>query len=199
MSKKIIFAVIPIIILACNLPGGIMPVSTPNYIATITAQAALLAQQTMVSSAQTVSPLIVPTEAIIQPTIAAAVPPTEGIIQSNLPTVTMDGGTGYVFSSGAMTKDERDIWWNAAQFVPDRTVRMVSLGIINSPADINSLTFAGTPQAVFEPVIGEGYGIEISNNNEKKYAVIRVMKIENDGKITFDWVYPYNGSVTINP
>ncbi len=198
MSKKILFAVIPIIILACNLPGGLMPVSTPNYIATITAQAALLAQQTMVSSAQTPSPLIVPTEAIIQPTVAAA-PPAEAVIQSSLPTVTMDGGTGYVFSSQAMTKDERDIWWNAAQFVPERTVRMVSLGIINSPADVNSLTFAGASPAVFEPVIGEGYGIEISSNNEKKYGVIRVMKIESDGKITFDWVYPYNGSVTSNP
>ncbi|MBK7453022.1 MAG: hypothetical protein IPJ46_04665 [Anaerolineales bacterium] len=189
MSKKILFAVIPIIILACNLPGGLMPVSTPNYIATITAQAALLAQQTMVSSAQTPSPLIVPTEAIIQPTVAAA-PPAEAVIQSSLPTVTMDGGTGYVFSSQALTKDERDIWWNAAQFVPERKVRMVSLGIINSPADVNSLTFAGASPAVFEPVIGEGYGIEISSNNEKKYAIIRVMKIESDGKITFDWVYP---------
>ncbi|MBK8420017.1 hypothetical protein [Candidatus Villigracilis saccharophilus] len=198
MSKKILFAVIPIIILACNIPGGLMPVSTPNYIATITAQAALLAQQTMVSSAQTASPLIVPTEAVIQPTVAAA-PPPEAVIQSNLPTVTMDGGTGYVFSSQAMTKDERDIWWNAAQFVPERTVRMVSLGIINSPSDINSLTFAGAWQAIFEPVIGEGYGVEISSNDEKKYAVIRVMKIESDGKITFDWVYPYNGPVTSNP
>ncbi len=198
MSKKILFAVIPIMMLACNLPGGIMPVSTPDYVATITAQAALLAQQTMVSSAQTASPLIVPTEPVIQPTVAA-VPSAEAVIQSNLPTVTMDGGTGYVFSSGAMTKDERDIWWNAAQFVPERTVRMVSLGIINSPADINSLTFAGASPAVFEPVIGEGYGIEISSNNKKKYAVIRVMKIESDGKITFDWVYPYNGPVTINP
>ena len=198
MSKKILFAVIPIIILACNIPGGIMPVSTPDYVATITAQAALLAQQTMVSSAQTATPLIVPTEAINQPTVAA-VPPTEAVIQSNLPTVTMDGGTGYVFSSQALTKDERDIWWNAAQFVPERTVRMVSLGIINSPADVNSLTFVGAPQAVFEPVIGEGYGVEISSNNEKKYAVIRVMKIESDGKITFDWVYPYHGPVTSNP
>ncbi len=198
MSKKILFAVIPIIMLACNLPGGIIPVSTPDYVATITAQAALLAQQTMVSSAQTASPLSVPTEQVIQSTVAA-VPPTVAIIQSNLPTVTMDGGTGYVFSSQAMTKDERDIWWNAAQFVPERTVRMVSLGIINSPADINSLTFAGASPGIFEPVIGEGYGIEISSNGEKKYAVIRVMKIESDGKITFDWVYPYNGPVTINP
>ena len=198
MSKKLLFAVIPIIILACNLPGGIMPVGTPDYVATITAQAALLAQQTMVSSAQTASPLIVPTEAVIQPTVAAA-PPPEAVIQSNLPTVTMDGGTGYVFSSQALTKDERDIWWNAAQFVPERKVRMVSLGIINSPADVNSLTFAGAWQAIFEPVIGEGYGVEISSNDEKKYAVIRVMKIESDGKITFDWVYPYNGPVTSNP
>ena len=44
-SNKIFFSLLAIItILACNVPGGVTPTSPPNFVATITAQAALLVQ-----------------------------------------------------------------------------------------------------------------------------------------------------------
>ena len=169
--------------MACNLPAG----PTPTVLQPPT-QAILPPVDPVQSATQSV-----------QPPPTAPLPPTEVVIQSNLPTVTMDGGTGYIFSSGQLTHDDRDIWWNALQFVPASGYRMVSLGIINSPADVGSLTFANESPQVFEPVLGEGFGVEITRDNQKTYAVIRVLRVDGERRISFDWVYPFNGAVTINP
>jgi hypothetical protein len=47
-SNRILFSILAIVaILACNVPGGQPPTSTPDFVATITAQAALLSQPTI--------------------------------------------------------------------------------------------------------------------------------------------------------
>ncbi len=76
---------------------------------------------------------------------------------------------------------------------------MASLGMITSPADVEEITFAGQSPPVFVPVVGEGFAMEIARGNETNYAVIRVVAIDGDRKITFDWVYPYGGRVTHGP
>ena len=44
-SHRIFFSILAVItILACNVPGGVTPTSPPDFVATITAQAALLVQ-----------------------------------------------------------------------------------------------------------------------------------------------------------
>ena len=44
-SRRIFFSILAVItILACNVPGGVTPTSPPDFVATITAQAALLVQ-----------------------------------------------------------------------------------------------------------------------------------------------------------
>jgi len=172
-----------IAIMACNLPSA----PTPAVI-----------QPTQELPQPTQSAPIAPTEPAPQPA-AEIIQATQTVIQTNLPTMTLEGGTGYIFSTGQTSKDDRDIWWNAVQFVPNTGYRWTSLGIISSPSDVIGLTFTGQSPSVFEPVIGEGYGMEIIRNNETKYAVIRVINIDSDRKVTFDWVYPFAGPVTINP
>lgn len=123
----------------------------------------------------------------------------EAAIQTNLPVVVLEGGSGYIFSASQISKDDRDVWWNAVQFVPATGCRMVSLGKIGSPAEIQEITFQGEPAPVLVPAIGEGFGLEISRDDQITYAVIRVVKIDADRSIAFDWVYPYLGKVTIIP
>jgi hypothetical protein len=47
--------------------------------------------------------------------------------------------------------------------------------------------------------VGEGFGIEIGRGNELTYAVIRVVQIDSERAISFDWVYPFEGNVTAGP
>lgn len=186
--------------LACNIPAGIPPTPAPDYAATITAQAILLAQRTP-SASQPDVPTPAATAVQVQPSSLppTTVPaPTEGVIQSDLPKVTLPGGNGYIFSSQLTSKDDRDIWWNGVQFVPDRTVRMVSLGMIDNPVSVAALSFSGQSPNVLTPVIGEGFGLEIDRDGQMQYAVIRVMQIDAQAAVTFDWVYPFNGSVSSN-
>ena len=163
------FLILPLFIFACNLPLGI------TASADGTAEA-----KTIQSTLQTVAT-------------------NDAVIQTSLPVVVLEGGAGYIFSTGQITKDDRDVWWNAVQFVPDTGCRMVSLGKIGNPAEIQEITFQGEPALVLVPVVGEGFGIEISRDNRIDYAVIRVVKIDADRSIAFDWVYPYLGKVTIIP
>ena len=122
-------------------------------------------------------------------------------LKTDLPTVTMPGGTGYIFSTQAITSGpevDRDVWWNAAEFVPDK--RMVSLGLISSPADVNEISTAEMAFGGFEPQIGEGFAIEIQRDDQTSYAIIRVLSIVESADnvtITFDWVYPFRSNVIV--
>ncbi len=111
------------------------------------------------------------------------------------PTVVMLAGSGYIFSAQQISKEDRDIWWNAVQFVPSRDCSMVSLGKVNSLENIKTISFTGEKALVVVPTIGEGFGIEISRNNEIKYAIIRVIEIDTEFTITFEYIYPYLGKV----
>lgn len=175
-------AVFVIAILACSLPARPAPVAVqpPQAAPVDTVQAAAPTPQTVIATPEVILPTAVPE------------------IVTNLPIVVMEGGTGYIFSSGQVTKDDRDIWWNAAQFVPARECRMISLGVVD-PTGVNSLTFSGVTPTTFEPALGETYGIEITRNNGKTYAIIRVVKIDAERRVTFDWIYPFAGAATSNP
>jgi len=173
-------AALAIAILACNLPAS--PVSVQP-----TQEVISQPQAVPVDTPQTV----IATPEVILPT---AVPE----IATNLPIVVMEGGSGYIFSTKEITKDDRDIWWNAVQFVPAGGYRMVSLGFVD-PTSVNSLTLSGATPTTFEPARGEAFGIEIARDNGKTYAIIRVVKIDSERRVTFDWIYPFAGAVPSNP
>ncbi len=145
----------------------------------------------------TVTPTFIPW--IYAPTIAPpqATPPG-GIIQTNLPTVTMQGGTGYIFPTRQITSGpgaDRDIWWNASQILPDRSKSMVSLGLISSPADVTRVSFANTAD-IFVPTLGEGYALKIDRDGKVSYAIFRIVAMPSERTLTFDYVYPFTGQVT---
>lgn len=173
-------------VIACNMPAGSTPINIqpPQVLPT----------QNDMPPVESTQPVAASPEALV--TTPA---PAEAVIQTNLPTITLDGGTGYIFSTQQTTKDDRDIWWNAVQIVPNTGYRIVSLGVINSPLDVGALTFPNQSPAFLEPVIGEAFGLEINRDNAKTYAIIRVIKMDSERRVTFDWVYPFNGAVTINP
>jgi hypothetical protein len=116
-------------------------------------------------------------------------------IQPTHPIVVMLAGSGYIFSTQQISKEDRDIWWNAVQFVPSRDSSMVSLGKVNSLENINTISFTGEKALVLVPTIGEGFGVEISRNNELNYAIIRVIEIDSEFTITFEYIYPFLGKV----
>jgi hypothetical protein len=110
---------------------------------------------------------------------------------------TMNGGTGYIFSTGRITQGmgvDRDIWWNSREFVPGK--RMYSLGQISNVLDIAQIASGHFKFKAFEPELQEGYAVEIKRNQETTYAIIQVISIAEDRSITFEWRYPYDGQVT---
>jgi len=123
-------------------------------------------------------------------------PPGGEVIQTDLPTFTLEGGMGYAFAARQVTNDDWDVYWNNDQLLPrNRTVtRMVSLGIISSPADVTTVSFAA-PADVFTPTLGEGFALEIDRDNAITYAIIRLVAMDPAAGLTFDFVYPYTGGV----
>ena len=195
MQRKLIraYLLVPvalaIAILACNLPASSSPLTLqPTQI--VSTQTEPIPVETIQAAA--------PTQQVVIASPEAIVPTSVPEIVTNLPVVVMEGGNGYIFSTQQITNDDRDIWWNGIEFVPAGGYRMVSLGNIN-PLDVNALTFAGVTPLTFEPVLGDAYGIEITRDNRKTYAIIRVVKVDAKRRVTFDWVYPFAGAVTSNP
>jgi hypothetical protein len=178
------FAATTMSVFACNLPAAAPPATEPPV------STAMPTDANSLNPTDAISPI--PTDA--NPPI-----PTEQAIESDLPFVTLEGGSGYIFSSQLVSTDDRDIWWNAVQLVPGSVDRMVSLGIISTPAEVQEITFPGQTETTLVPAVGEGFGIEISRGNELTYAVIRVLQIDGERAITFDWVYPFGGIVTAGP
>lgn len=139
------------------------------------------------------------------PITESSIPPAPTLgeqtyIDTDLPTVSMLGGTGYIFSTQQnIAEGDRDIWWNSYGIIPGRQgdnmyARMISLGQIGVPTNVDQISIAGMTDAELEPVPGEGIAIEIDRDGVIKYAIIRVVSI-NDRVLTFDWVYPFAGEV----
>ncbi len=120
---------------------------------------------------------------------------SKATIQPTRQSVVMFAGSGYIFTTQQISKEDRDIWWNAVQFVPSRDCSMVSLGKVNSLENINTISFTGEKALVIVPTIREGFGVEISRNSELKYAIIRVIEIDSEFTITFEYIYPFLGKV----
>jgi len=140
-----------------------------------------------------------PTPDTAGPALTGEAPTEDAIPLSGLPVAVLEGGSGYIFSTGQVSKDDRDVWWNAAQLVPDTTCRMISLGPIGNPADILEIAFPAETPGTVEPRVGEGYALEVSCRSAVEYAVIKAVKIDADLRITFEWVYPFGGKVTAAP
>jgi hypothetical protein len=91
-SNKILFSIIAVIaILACNVPGGITPTNTPDLVATITAQAALLVQPPQEGQPSQQIIVISATPAPIQSTqvvLTETPAPTATIALTSTPSVT---------------------------------------------------------------------------------------------------------------
>ena len=128
-------------------------------------------------------------------------PPTseQPFIETELPTFSMSGGSGYIFSTQQSSSEDRDIWWNSSGIVPSALitvsyVRLESLGQIGSPAEVAQINTQGMISEEFEPVLGEGFAIEIERDGVFQYAIIRVVSLENR-ILTFDWVYPFAGEI----
>jgi hypothetical protein len=108
----------------------------------------------------------------------------------------MDGGTGYLFPTGEITSGDnadRDIWWNASQFVP--ATLMGSLGRIENLSTVNEITASSLTFGTFVPAIGEAFAVEVSRDGQVTYGLMRVVNIDSEMVITFKWVYPFAGQV----
>jgi hypothetical protein len=198
-----IFAPILIIIFlltaACALPVTLTVGATPVPVDVEATLIAIGVQQTLSALSPNPADNLSATEAVLPP----AVLPTEPVaqvntplpVESHLPKVTMTGGTGYIFSTGQVTVDDRDIWWNALQFVPASGYRMVLLGQIGSPDSIQGVTFPKETPTTHTISQGEGYAVELKRDGKVEYAVLRVLSIDSGMAVTFDLVYPYLGEV----
>jgi hypothetical protein len=185
INKRLTLLIILIsIVYACNLSSRTAQTQKTQII-TKTIESQLLPTRNIIVNTATIqqSPTMTNTKEII----------------TTLPIIELEGGNGYIFFNKTITHDDRDIWWNAVQFVPVSSNRMVSLGIIENPSEVKNSVFNSAKGGSYEAKVGEGFGVEISRNNEIKYAIIRVIKIDDKRKITFDWIYPFEGSVKINP
>lgn len=131
-------------------------------------------------------------------------PPDSLTAEPGLPTTTLDGGTGFIFADEQIVSGpgvERDIWWNNVQLCPSNSypfVGIVSLGQVGSLTEIDQIskgemTIGGCP---FEPVVGQGFALEIDRDGEVEYALMRVLNFGSDRQITFEWVFPFEGEVT---
>ena len=118
----------------------------------------------------------------------------ENVIKpSGAPQISLEGGTGYLFQSASIVSGsaERDIWWNAIFVVPGSS--MVSLGILDSPSDVAQISISALKRDQIEPVPGEVYAVEVLSAN--KYAIVRVLSIDSGPKITFEYIYPFEGEL----
>lgn len=173
---KIALAILLFASLACNIPSNDPSIPDPDP-----------------TIANEVEPE--PSE-VYQPDV-----PTEDtldIIETNLPTVTMNGGSGYIFSTQSSTSGQgadRDIWWNSVEFIMSRSSNIISLGEINSPSEVTQISISETSDNNVRPAIGEGFAIRIVRDGTVTYAIIRILTVTPFESITFDWIYPYVGQV----
>lgn len=180
--------------LACNLPGA-QPSPTsppkPTLPPSQPTQPPATQPATLQPPKLTLQPQPTQPPATLQPPkLTLQIQP----VKTESALVTLQGGSGYIFSTRVITKDDRDIWWNADELVPDNGYRMISLGKISSLAQVKELVFPAKTPPVLVPSVGEGFGIEIKRSPKTTYALMRIVKLENQ-VITFEWLYPFTGTV----
>ncbi len=120
--------------------------------------------------------------------------PEEAVITpSGAPQLTLKGGSGYLFKSSETVTGsaDRDIWWNAVYFVPNSLIG--SLGVLNSPGDVRQIKASALKPDQIQPVPGEVYAVEVTRSNI--YAILRVLSIDSENNITFEYVYPFDGEL----
>ncbi|MBI4730585.1 MAG: hypothetical protein HY781_00325 [Chloroflexi bacterium] len=100
-------------------------------------------------------------------------PPVEQNHPSGLPTLTLQAGSGYLFDTAQVVagSDDRDIWWNR--------IEQAAGWILESRP--------------FEPAVGEAFLVEVTAETE--YAIIRVLSFGGEGEISFEYLFPFEGSI----
>jgi hypothetical protein len=126
---------------------------------------------------------------------AATEAPSNELTSSGYPTIELDGGSGYLFASNTISIDDRDVWWNAIEFVPD--TKMSLINNIADLQDVDAINLGMLTYGSYEVHLGDVYAIEIDRDRDGSadaYAVIRVLKVEN-GNVTFEYRYPFDGGL----
>jgi hypothetical protein len=96
--------------------------------------------------------------------------PTPQIIPGGT-SLTMQAGTGIIFSPFEISAGDRDVWWNGIEFVPGTGVEMQSLGAFTSASDLPSEPPAnvdGLP--VFVPSAGELFALQFPDRQQDGYT-----------------------------
>lgn len=104
-----------------------------------------------------------PLPVVIQPPV---------VVLSGLLTVTMDEGTGYLFSTREITSGDnadRDIWWNASQFVP--AMLMGSLGQLDDLSAVTEITVSSQSFGTFIPAVKETFAVEVNHDRQMTHAL----------------------------
>lgn len=171
-------------IMACNLPRPTpIPTSDPSQGVQATTAPALESTQS-VNLAFTAIPTLIPT---VEPSPVPTQLPLGGE-----PLLVMQPGSGYVFGTALVVhgSDDRDIWWNGLQIVPN--FKLAMLGPTIDLSAINQISQSAMVEQLVEPVPGEAYAFPTLDD---QYALIRIMAINAQTGLTIEWLYPYAGQV----
>jgi len=116
------------------------------------------------------------------------------IVPSGLPTLTLQGGSGYLFDTAQVVtgSNDRDVWWNAVELVPGS--RMTSLGIMDDPSAVSQVSLNTLSRDQDEPAPGEVYVVEVTPDTD--FAILRVLSFGPDREITLEYLYPFTGAIT---
>ncbi len=130
----------------------------------------------------------VPTDAPVPSEPPEAQPQPNG-----LPTLTLQAGSGYLFDAAQVVTDagDRDIWWNRIELVPQN--RMGSLGSLDDISRIDQAAGWILESKPFVPVVGEAFLVEVTA--EIEYAIIRVLSLGDEGEISFEFLFPFEGAI----
>lgn len=72
-------------------------------------------------------------------------------------------------------------------------MNLTSLGVLKSPGDVRQINVSDLKPDQVQPVPGEVYAVEVARSNI--YAIVRVLSIDSEVKITFEYLYPYEGQL----
>jgi hypothetical protein len=109
-------------------------------------------------------------------------------------TVTLVGGSGYIFEGAKTSTDDRDLWWNGVSMIPSTgiasTVKMSFLGQTADLAAMTDLKIATMTSEQRFPQAGEAFALEIKRpfDAQPRYALIRVTSISP--ALALEYFYP---------
>ncbi len=120
-------------------------------------------------------------------------PPVEQDLPGGLHTLTLQAGSGYLFDTAEIVvgSNDRDIWWNRIELVPEN--RMGSLGILDDISQIDQAAGWILESKPFVPAVGEAFLVEVTAETE--YAILRVLSFGGEGEISFEYMFPFEGAV----